>query len=114
MNGFRFSAVHPLLEALRRIAASDGVTLAHSAYARGLAVTSLDGSTRPIPITATPVIIDATQIRQRANLSARLSSAAVKMARSILAGPDRELIAGALAPRKKRIPKDQCDRQPPG
>ncbi len=103
MNGFRFSAVHPLLEALRRIAASDGVTLAHSAYARGLAVTSLDGSTRPIPITATPVIIDATQIRQRANLSARLSSAAVKMARSILAGPDRELIAGALSPREKRI-----------
>lgn len=103
MNGGRFSAVHPLLEVLRRLAASDGVTLAHSAYAKGLAVTSLDGSSRPIPITATPVIADLKQIRQRADLSARLSSAAVKMSRSILAGPDRELIAGALSPRERRI-----------
>jgi hypothetical protein len=95
--------VHPLLEVLRRQAASDGAALAHSASKKGLAVTNPDGSTRPIPITATPVIADSRQIRQRADLSARLSSAAVKMARSILAGPDRELISGALSPREKRI-----------
>jgi len=90
--------VHPLLEVLWRKGASLGGVLARSAYAKGLAVTSLDGSTRPIPITATPVIVEQREIDRRAELSERLSSAAVKMARSVLAGSDRDLLLGALSP----------------
>jgi hypothetical protein len=38
---------------LRHQAKHFGPDLAKTAYARGLAVTAADGSTRPIPITAT-------------------------------------------------------------
>jgi hypothetical protein len=98
--------VHPLLEVLRREAVSLAPALARSAYASGLAVTAPDGSTRPIPITATPVIAQGSEIKQSVHLSAQLSSAAVKMARCTLAGPERELLAGALSPLERRIAEE--------
>jgi len=95
--------VHPLLEALPPFAASDGSALARSAYAMGLAVTRPDGSTRAIPITATPIVADRRRIQERAELSARLSSAAVKMARAMLASEDRDLLAAALSPLERKL-----------
>ncbi len=69
----------------------------------GLAVTKPDGSTRAIPITATPVVAERRQIQRRAELSARLSSAAVKLSRAVLASEDRELLAGALSPLERKL-----------
>ena len=86
------------LEVLRQQAVHFGPELARTAYARGLAVTLKDGSTRPIPVTATPVLLDAEEIRRRATLSARLASATVKMTRAVLASPQRELLLGGLSP----------------
>lgn len=95
--------MHPLLEALKPLAASSGSVLARSAYGMGLAVTQPDGSTRPIPITATPVVADRAKINERAELSARLSSAAVKMSRAVLGSSNRELLAGALSPLEREL-----------
>ncbi|HEX8438493.1 hypothetical protein [Archangium sp.] len=92
-----------LLEVLRRQAVHFGPELARTAYARGLAVTQKDGSTRPIPVTATPVILDAAEIRRRATLSALLASATVKMTRAALAGAQRELILGGLSPLEREL-----------
>ncbi len=80
-----------------------GQELADTAYARGLAVTNKDdGSTKAIPITATPVIIDEPELRRRQELAARLSSATLKMSRAVLANPDRsELVLGGLSPLEK-------------
>lgn len=91
------------LEVLRREAAHFGPELARTAYARGLAVTLKDGTTRPIPVTATPVILDADEIRRRATLSAHLSSATWKMTRAILRGEQRELLLGALSPMERAL-----------
>lgn len=87
-----------LLDVLRSQAVHFGPELARAAYARGLAVIQKDGAPRPIPLTATPVILEAAEIRRRANLSAQLSSAAVKMTRAALAGEHRELLLGGLSP----------------
>ena len=76
-----FIPVNELLEVLRFQAPKFGAELARTAYQRGLAVTQKDGTTRPIPVTATPVILDAAEIRRRAELSAKLASATLKMAR---------------------------------
>ena len=48
--------MHGLLEAARREAKGFGPTLAKAVYQRGLAVTQKDGSTKPIPVTATATI----------------------------------------------------------
>jgi hypothetical protein len=90
--------VQEFLEVLRRQAVHFGPELARTAYARGLAVTQKDGTTRPIPVTATPVILDAAEIRQRSALSAHLASATVKMTRAVLASGQRELLLGGLSP----------------
>ncbi|MBU8896889.1 hypothetical protein KRR26_14820 [Corallococcus sp. M34] len=92
-----------LLDVLRRQAQHFGPELARVAYQRGLAVTKPDGSTRPIPVTATPVILDAAEIRRRAGLSAHLASATVKMTRAVLDGPDAELLLGALSPLERSL-----------
>ncbi|OJH38485.1 hypothetical protein [Cystobacter ferrugineus] len=86
------------LEVLRREAVHFGPELARTAYARGLAVTLKDGATRPIPVTATPVILDAAEIRRRATLSALLASATLKVTRTVLASEQRELLLGGLSP----------------
>ncbi len=92
-----------LLHALTWDAKRFGHELADTAYARGLAVTNKDdGSTKAIPITATPVIIDEPELRRRQELAARLSSATLKMSRAVLANPDRsELVLGGLSPLEK-------------
>jgi len=95
--------VRELLEVLERDAASLGPPLARAAYAKGLAVTAPDGSTRPIPITLTPVLLEREEIRRRADSSARLASAALKMARFILGGPHSDVLALALSPLERRI-----------
>src|SRR5438067_1558518 len=93
-----------LLAALRRDAAGFGSELARAAHGLGLAVTSkTDGSTRPIPITATPVVIGRTELVRRGQLSAHLASAGFKMSRAMLAGDDRELLLAALSPLERRV-----------
>ncbi|GEL71938.1 hypothetical protein [Myxococcus virescens] len=86
------------IDALRSQARHIAPDLARIAYQRGLAVTRPDGTTHPIPITATPVVLDAAEIRRRSELSARLSSATVKMAQAQLQGADAEALLGALSP----------------
>ncbi|HZI15494.1 MAG TPA: hypothetical protein VE153_34300 [Myxococcus sp.] len=91
------------LDVVRSHARHIAPELAPLAYKRGLAVTLKDGTTRPIPITATPVVLDASEIRRRAELSARLSSATVKMARALLDGPDAQELLGALSPLERSM-----------
>jgi hypothetical protein len=95
--------VQEFIDAVRSQARHIAPELAQLAYKRGLAVTQKDGTTRPIPITATPVVLDAAEIRRRAELSARLSSATVKMARALLDGPDAEELLGALSPLERSL-----------
>lgn len=95
--------MNELLEVLRFQAPKFGAELARTAYQRGLAVTQKDGTTRPIPITATPVILDAAEIRRRSELSARLSSATLKMADAVLNGGSREVLLGAMSPLERSI-----------
>ncbi len=92
-----------LLESLKRQAPHFGPTLAKTAYGRGLAVTAKDGTTRPIPLTATPVILDEAEISRRAALSALLSSATFKMARASLAGDRRAWLLSALSPLERKM-----------
>ncbi len=88
-----------LLQALRFDAKHFGPELANTAYARGLAVTNKDdGSTKPIPITATPVIIDGAELQRRQKISALLSSATLKMARAVLDGLHRDVVFCGLSP----------------
>ena len=92
-----------LLEVLRRQAVHFGPELARAAYQRGLAVTQKEGTSRPIPVTATPVILDAAEIRRRAGLSALLASATFKMTRAGIAGEHRELLLGGLSPLERSL-----------
>ncbi|MCP3142575.1 hypothetical protein [Pyxidicoccus xibeiensis] len=91
------------IDVLRSQARHIAPELAKVSYQRGLAVTQKDGATRPIPITATPVVLDAAEIRRRAELSARLSSANLKMARAILGGEDAQVLLGALSPLERSL-----------
>ncbi len=96
----------PLVDILRSGAPRFGPELAQAACARGLAVTKLDGSIRPIPVTATPVILPKDEILRRATVSTLLSRAALKMAHAVLAGPDREVLLSALSPLERRLAED--------
>ena len=94
-----------LFNALTWDAKHFGQTLADTAYARGLAVTNKDdGSTKPIPITATPVIIDAEELARRQQLAQRISSATLKMSRAVLASEGRkELVIHGLSPLERSL-----------
>ncbi len=94
-----------LVHALTWDAKRFGQELADTAYARGLAVTNKDdGTTKPIPITATPVIVDAEELQRRQQLAARLASATLKMSRAVLANPDRqEIVLGGLSPLEREL-----------
>jgi len=96
-------APHPLSEALARHAKTFGPKLAEAAYSRGLAVTQKDGTTKPIPTTATPVVVPLAELRRRVRLSAAIASASVKMARAVTAGPARELLLGCMAPLERSV-----------
>jgi hypothetical protein len=95
--------VQEFIDVLRSQAHHLAPELARLAYQRGLAVTQKDGATRPIPITVTPVVLDAAEIRRRAELSARLSSATVKLACALLGGPDAQELLGALSPLERTL-----------
>ncbi|HYX90556.1 MAG TPA: hypothetical protein VE782_03260 [Myxococcaceae bacterium] len=95
--------MHPLVDLLRREARWFGQALAKDAHARGLAVTQADGTTRAIPVTATPVILPAEEIRRRVAASAVLSRATFKVAQAALAGPERELLLSSLSPLERRM-----------
>ena len=95
--------MNALLEVLRHQAHHFAPELARQAHARGLAVTKLDGSTVPIPVTATPVVLEGQEIRHRAELAGLLAQATARMVRMVLEGPDRELLMGALTPVERPI-----------
>lgn len=95
--------MNDLLEVLRREAPRFAPELARLAYQRGLAVTARDGTTRPIPVTATPVVLASAELQHRAALTARLASATVRMARHALGLPEAERYFGALSPTERRI-----------
>lgn len=101
---FDRTARDELFRGLEQDAGRFGPELARTAYQRGLAVTSqADGSTRPIPVTATPVVIEAGELARRQRLSAQLASAGLKMSRAALAGPRRELVASGLSPLERQL-----------
>jgi hypothetical protein len=88
-----------LLAALKTDAKHFGPLLAERAYTRGLAVTNrADGTQRPIPITATPVILPKAELNRRLRLSALLASAGAKMAHAIVSGPSKALVLDGLSP----------------
>lgn len=96
--------IDELRQALEEDAAAFGPTLAAQAAARGLAVTKqADGSTRPIPITATPVIIERAELERRQHLAALLASAGLKVSRAVLAGLHRESVFGGLSPLEQTL-----------
>ncbi|MFO0599170.1 MAG: hypothetical protein U0228_27935 [Myxococcaceae bacterium] len=82
-----------------------GQELADTAYARGLAVTNKDdGTTKPIPITATPVIIDGAELKRRQDLAAKISSATMKMSNLVLRDAGRrDLVLDGLSPLEKEL-----------
>ncbi len=95
--------MNELFEVLRFQAPKFGAELARTAYERGLAVTLPDGTTHPIPITATPVILEATEIHRRSELTARLSTATLKMADAVLNGSSSEVLLGPLSPLERAL-----------
>lgn len=100
-----------LIDALTRDAGRFGEELARTAYARGLAVTKKeDGTTRPIPITATPVILDTAELARRQVLSARISSATLKLSRLVLSGERAGLVLDGLSPLERELAKATFER----
>ncbi len=78
--------------------------LARNAFARGLAVTKADGTTTPIAITATPMVIDEGELRRRQRVAAHLSAAGLKMSRAALRDAALSpLILGGLSPLEARV-----------
>lgn len=93
-----------LRAALERDASMFGPTLAQLAAERGLAVTKKeDGSIKPIPITATPVVIERAELVRRQRLAALLSSAGLKMSRAVLNGLKREVVFNGLSPLEQHL-----------
>ncbi|MEW5741597.1 MAG: hypothetical protein AB1938_21950 [Myxococcota bacterium] len=93
-----------LLSALQRDAGRFGEELAATAYQRGLAVTKKeDGSTRPIPITATPVILPAQELARRQRLAARIASATLKLSRLVLSTERAGLVLDGLSPLEREL-----------
>lgn len=96
-----------LRTALARDAATFGPILARLAAERGLAVTRKEGlpgdETQPIPITATPVILEETEIRRRCALAAQLASAGLKMSRAAFEGPLTREVFDGLSPLERTL-----------
>jgi len=95
--------VQELIKAIQARAKEFGPKLAAQAYAQGLAVTLPDGTSRPIPIAATPIAVEVERVHGAASLSKQLSFAAFKMARFALNGAHRELLLGAMAPKERAV-----------
>lgn len=95
--------MEPILDLLRPHAKVYGPALARAAYDQGLVVTRMDNTVIPIPITATPLVLEAREIQRRSDVAALLASAGLKMAQSILRGPSKELLLGALGPLERKV-----------
>jgi hypothetical protein len=87
---------HPIDAIARAHAATLTKALSERTYARGLAVTQKDGSTRPIPTTVTPKVVEASEIRRACELSAHLATGGAKLARAVIDSPARELLLGCM------------------
>jgi hypothetical protein len=93
-----------LLAALRHDAPRFGPRLASLAFERGLAVTDkADGSQRPIPVTATPVLVERTELRRRQRLAMHLSAATLKVAHLALASARAPLVLDGLSPLEREL-----------
>jgi hypothetical protein len=82
---------------------STGRALGARAFDAGLAVTLPDGSRRPIPIGAIPVVIDDAEVEARNRIAALLVAATSKAARWRLAGAERAATLAALSPAEQRL-----------
>jgi hypothetical protein len=102
-------AAHRLLTSVTASADRLGESLARAATQRGLAVTLADGSRRPIPIGALPVVIDGREIERRGELAARLASATAKAARWRMSGAHRAVTLAALGPAESRLVRATWD-----
>jgi len=75
--------VLPQFQALLKCAAAIAPRLSALASQGGLAVTRPDGSTQPIPVGATPVVLSAAQVATRREVSAHIAAAGFKMAQAV-------------------------------
>jgi hypothetical protein len=80
-----------------------GAALARCAFDAGLAVTRPDGTRRPIPVGAIPVVLEDDEVARRHRLAAVLVAATAKAARWRLAGPQRQRTLAALSPAERRL-----------
>lgn len=96
--------------ALRDDAPRFGQALARTAAERGLMVTALDGSTRPIPVTATPVLVEPAELARRVRLAASLSSATLKVSRLVLSTSRRGLVLDGLSPLERALAERTFER----
>ena len=97
------ASVLPRFQALADHASAFARPLGARAYALGLAVTRPDGTTQPIPVGATPVVLPAADVAARRDVSARIASAGFKMAQAVVHGPDRAWLLDSLGPLERRI-----------
>jgi hypothetical protein len=80
-----------------------GRSLATRAANAGLAVTLPDGSRRPIPIAAIPLVVADDEIDRRRAVASDLVAATDKAARWRLSGDERDAVLDALGPAERRL-----------
>jgi hypothetical protein len=92
-----------LFEVLRHDAKHFGPELAQLAFDKGLAVTDKStGAQTAIPLTATPVILEESELKTRQQVAAQLASATLKMANVALTESElRPLVFDGLSPLEK-------------
>ncbi len=93
----------PQFQALRANAPALAPRLVALTSQAGLAVTRPDGSTQPIPVGATPVVLDKKEVRARRDVAARLASAGFKMAQAVVQSPERAWLLDSLGPVERRL-----------
>ena len=69
----------------------------------GLAVTRPDGSTQPIPVGATPVVLNGKDVQQRRDVAALLASAGFKMAQAVVQSAQSAWLLDSLGPVERRL-----------
>lgn len=93
-----------LYHALRHDAPRFGEELARTAAAMGLAVTDVaTGVARPIPITATPVLLEPAELARRVELAHHLARATLKVSRLVLESHRRALVLDGLSPTERAL-----------
>src|SRR5450631_1444422 len=95
--------VLPQFQALLKCATAIAPRLSALASQGGLAITRADGSTQPIPVGATPVVLSAADVAARRDVSAHIAAAGFKMAQAVVRGPDRSWLLDSLGPIERRV-----------